>query len=189
MPLPTRSVSLPVSERPFSALSSRTTSHRSNVASNAIRDAHLRAFRIANFHANHDANYAANFSATSDASTGAIRLQFFMPIAMPLSIAQVQPTIVPTQFSAGFRVDASPVGCSRFYCPRGSRGSGAKYPRHWPACWPWPYPVRIRRLGQALPAAGRRPRPQIVQLCTRSAVSTCPQTSPGRVREKSATAK
>src|SRR5580698_4462442 len=35
MPLPTRSVSLPVSERPFSAWSSRTTIRHSNVPSDA----------------------------------------------------------------------------------------------------------------------------------------------------------
>jgi hypothetical protein len=96
MPLPTCSVSLPVSERPFSAWPSRTTIRRRNVASDVMRDAHLRAFRFANRHANHDANYAANFHASSDASTGAIRLQTSIPNMVPLAIAQVHPTRVPT---------------------------------------------------------------------------------------------
>jgi hypothetical protein len=96
MPLPTCSVSLPVSERPFSAWPSRTTIRRRNVASDVMRDAHLRAFRFANRHANHDANYAAHFHASSDASTGDIRLQTSMPNMVPLAITQVHPTRVPT---------------------------------------------------------------------------------------------
>jgi hypothetical protein len=75
MSLPTCSVSLQVSERPLSAWSSRTTIHRSNVASDAKRDAHLRAFKVANYHAHNNTNFAANFHAPSDASTGAFRLQ------------------------------------------------------------------------------------------------------------------
>jgi hypothetical protein len=77
MPLPTCSVSLPVSERPFSAWSSPTAIHRSNVASDATRDAHLRAFKVANYRAHNDAhndaNFVAKYRAWSDASNGANR--------------------------------------------------------------------------------------------------------------------
>jgi len=89
MPLPTCSVSLPVSERPFSAWPSRTTIRRRNVASEVMRDSHPHAFRFANRHANHDANYAANICAPSDVLCGAIRLQTSMPINVLLVIAQV----------------------------------------------------------------------------------------------------
>src|SRR5271168_3535593 len=73
MPLPTCSVSLPVSERTFSAWSSQTAIHRSNVASDVARDAHLHAFKVANYRAHNDANFVANFRAWSDASSRAKR--------------------------------------------------------------------------------------------------------------------
>jgi hypothetical protein len=93
MPLPTCSVSLPVSERPFSAWSSPTGIHRSNVASDATRDAPLRAFEVANYHAHNDAIFAANFGAWSDALTGAIRLQSIMRTMLPTML----PTFVLRQ--------------------------------------------------------------------------------------------
>ena len=73
MSLPTCSVSLPVSERPFSALSSPTAIRRSNVASDVVRDAHLRAFNVANCCAHNEANFVAKYRAWSDASNDANR--------------------------------------------------------------------------------------------------------------------
>jgi len=53
------------------------------------RDAHLRAFRFANYHVNHGANYAINFRASSDASCGVNCMYTSLPIIVPPAITQV----------------------------------------------------------------------------------------------------
>jgi hypothetical protein len=73
------------------------------------------------------------------------------------------PTEVPTQFCAGLRVDASPLGFSRFCCPRIGRGLSAKYPCHCPAYWPWPCPVRDHDRSLSVSTQQSRLSPQPTQ--------------------------
>lgn len=81
-------------------------------------------------------------------------------------------------------MDASPLVFSRLCCPRSGRGSSAKYPRHCPACWPQPCPVRIRVRGQSVPATSPRPRLQFVRVREQSTFETCPQSCPCPVRRR-----
>ena len=50
-----------------------------------------------------------------------------------------------------WRVQALPLSRLRFSCPRSSRGLDAECPRHRPACWPWPCPVRDRVQSETSP--------------------------------------
>ena len=75
----------------------------------------------------------------------------------------------------------------RFLSPRSGRGLDAECPRHRPACWPWPCPVRDRVQSETSPQP-RLDRNQSVSVVVSgprmSAASPCPRT----IRVQSASA-